>query len=162
MKKTVLTAIVLSLVFLNACKKEEASRKEFTLEMKVNGVLWTAAKNQAGLYNTTEKKLTFTGQKGDDIFQLSKDSMNGLGTYNLPSGTITLFLGTGAAQKQYSLSSSKPKTRGSVTLLTTTSNGTGLASLANQEYPEANFSGVVYDAFSVDSVVITEGKLRYQ
>jgi hypothetical protein len=48
MKKTILTALVVSLAFLNACKKEEV-KKDFTLEMKVNGVLWTATKNIAGL-----------------------------------------------------------------------------------------------------------------
>jgi len=162
MKRTILTAMIISMAFLNACKKEDASKKTFSLEMKINGVLWVAAKNQSGIYSTSVKSLSFTGQRGDDIFNFAKDTVTGVGTYAMPSGNIALILGSGSSQKQYNLNSSKPKSRGSVSFLNSSPNQTGLPSLASIEYPEVNFSAVLFDAFNVDSVVITEGKLRYQ
>jgi hypothetical protein len=157
MKKLTLTTILFSFVLINACNKEENSKKSFTLEMKVDGVLWTAAKNQAGLFTPSTGKLSFTGQKGDELVSLNKDSVALNGTYAMPSGSITVLYTKGGSLISYSLSSSKPKTKGSVTLKSLNESG-----VTNVQYPEADFSGVLYDIFNADSIVITEGKLRYQ
>lgn len=157
MKKVTLIAILFSFVLINACNKDEKNEKVFSLEMKVDGVLWTAAKNQAGSYSSGNKKLSLTGQKGDEIINLNRDSVNLNGTYVMPGGSITVNYIKGGSLRIYSLSASKPNTRGSVTLKTLNDSG-----IPNVQYPEADFSGVLYDSFNADSIVITEGKLRYQ
>jgi hypothetical protein len=157
MKKLTLTTILFSFVLINACNKEENSEKTFTLEMKVDGVLWTAAKNQAGIFTPSTGKLSLTGQKGDEIVNLNKEALALNVTSAMPSGTMTVNYTKGGNLRIYSLSASKPKTKGSVTLKTLNDSG-----VANVQYPEVDFSGVLYDLLDVDSIVITEGKLRYQ
>jgi len=75
----------------------------------------------------------------------------------MPSGSITVNYVKGGSLKIYTLSASQPKTKGSVTLKTINESG-----IPNVKYPEVDFSGVLYDPFNADSIVITEGKLRYQ
>lgn len=157
MKKITLATILFSFVLINACNKEENAEKSFTLEMKVDGVLWTAAKNQAGLFTTSTGKLSVTGQKGDELFNLSKDSLALNVTKAMPSGSITMNYLKGGNLRIYTLSASKPKTKGSVTIKTLNESG-----VPNVQYPEVDFSAVLYDLLDVDSIVITEGKLRYQ
>jgi hypothetical protein len=156
MKKTILTALVVSLAFLNACKKEEV-KKDFTLEMKVNGVLWTATKNIAGLYNTSTNGINITGQKGDETIGLSRDNVTGSSSYTIPTGSMTALILKAGTVIPYSANSSKPKSHGSVTFLTQSP-----SAVSNIKNIEADFSGVLYDSFNTDSVVITQGKLRYQ
>ena len=88
MNKTISILLLLATVFINGCNKDE-DEKDFTLEMKVNGVLWTATKNIAGLYNISTNGINITGQKGDENIGLSRDNVTGLGTYAIPSGTLT-------------------------------------------------------------------------
>ncbi len=163
MKKTIFAIAIGCITIFSACKKNNSSSKQFTLEMKVNGTMWTATKNQVGLYDSQDKSISISGETDNDLFRLTKDAgVTGVGTFALPSGNMSLFIGTGAAQKQYTIFNASPKARGSVTLLNTTPNSSGLSSLANTYYPEADFSGVLYQVLGTDSVVITEGKLRYQ
>ncbi len=159
MKNSMLLVVIATLIGLNACKKDEGTSgsKDYTLEMKVNGTLWTAEKNQAGSYIPSRKSISLTGQKGDEIILLNRDSITSTGTYNMPSGSITVHYIKNGALKIYTLSSSKPKSHGSVTLLSLTN-----SPLPDGQYPEANFDGVLYDSFNADSIVVTEGKLRYQ
>jgi hypothetical protein len=125
--------------------------------MKVDGVLWTAAKNQTGLYTPSSGKLSLTGQTGDEIINLNRDSVSLNGTFSMPIGTITVNFIKGGSLRIYSLSASKPNTNGSVTLKTLNDSG-----IPNVKYPEADFSAVLFDSFDADSIAITEGKLRYQ
>lgn len=155
--------IFVSIAFLSACKKDSNTKKSFTLEMKINGVLWTATKDQAGIYNTQTKRINIGGAKGDETFVFSRDTVNGVGTYSLPSGAMTMIISTGSSRFPYSVSSSNPRSRGSLTLLNSTaSSTTGNPNIDAMERPEANFSGVLFDTFNLDSIIITEGKLRYQ
>jgi hypothetical protein len=157
MKKITLTTILFSFVLINACNKEENADKSIILEMKVDGVLWTATKDQAGLFTPSTGKLIIGGQKGDELFSLSKESLALNVTSAMPSGSITMNYLKGGNLRIYSLAASKPKTKGSVTLKTLNESG-----VPNVQYPEVDFSGVLYDFLDVDSIVITEGKLRYQ
>lgn len=158
MKKVAIIAIVFSFVLINACKKEEEKEKSFLLEMKIDGVLWTATKNQTGLYTPSSGKLSLTGQgTGDEIINLNRDSVNLNGTYAMPTGTITVNHIKGGTLRIYSLSASQPRTRGSLTLKTINE-----SRIPNVKYPEVDFSAVLFDGFNVDSIIVTEGKLRYQ
>lgn len=141
---------------INACKKEEIKEKSFSLEMKVNGVLWTATKNQSGLYTPSSGELILGGQKGEEIINLNRDSVNLNGQFTMPSGNISVLYMKGGSLKMYTLSESKPNTNGSVTLKTINESG-----IPNIKYPEVDFSGILFDNFNVDSIIITEGKLRY-
>jgi len=110
MKKLPLIATVLSFVLLNGCSKENENEKSFTLEMTVDGVLWTAAKNQASTYTPSSGKLFLTGQKdGDEIINLNRDSVTLNATSTMPSGTITVNYIKGGSLRIYTLSASKPK-----------------------------------------------------
>ena len=157
MKKVTLAAILFSFILINACNKEDSNEKSFTLEMKVDGVLWTAAKNQTGIFTPSTGKLSLTGQKENEIINLNRDSLTLNATSTMPSGSITVNYVKGGSLKIYTLSASQPKTKGSVTLKTINESG-----IPNVKYPEVDFSAVLYDAFNADSIVITEGKLRYQ
>jgi hypothetical protein len=156
MNRMMITATVLSMLVLNACKKENTD-KVLTLEMKINGVRWVAAKNVAGLYNTSTNGINITGQTGDELVSVSRDNVTGNGTYAIPSGNMNALVLKAGAVLPYTASSSKVKSHGSVTVLSQTS-----SAISYIKNIEADFSGVLYDSFGTDSVVITEGKLRYQ
>lgn len=151
-----ISVLVFSAVLLSACKKENEERK-LTLEMKINGVLWVAEKNIAGLYNTNTNGINITGQKGDELISVFKDNVTGEGSYTIPSGNINALISKSGSILPYTASSSKPSSHGSVTILSQTS-----TAVSYIKDIEAEFSGVLYDPFNMDSVVITEGKLRYQ
>lgn len=156
MKKGMIAAMVFSAMLLNGCKKDNVE-KELTLEMKVNGVRWVAAKNVAGLYNTSTNGINITGQTGDELVSVSRDNVTGNGTYAIPSGNMNALVLKGGVVLPYTASSSKVKSHGSVTVLSQSS-----SAISYIKNIEADFSGVLYDSFGTDSVVITEGKLRYQ
>ena len=156
MKKGMIAAMVFSAMLLNGCKKDNIE-KELTLEMKVNGVRWVAAKNVAGLYNTSTNGINITGQTGDELVSVSRDNVTGNGTYAIPSGNMNALVLKGGVVLPYTASSSKVKSHGSVTVLSQSS-----SAISYIKNIEADFSGVLYDSFGTDSVVITEGKLRYQ
>ncbi len=151
-----ITAMVFSMVVLNSCKKDEIE-KTFTLEMKVNGVQWTATKNIAGIYNTSTNGINITGEKGDELIALKSDNVTGTGTYTIPNVTMNALVLKAGSVLPYTVSSSKVKSHGSVTVLSVSN-----SAVSNIKNIEADFSGVLFDSFSNDSVVITEGKLRYQ
>ncbi len=156
MKKGMIAIMVLGAILLNGCKKDN-EEKVLTLEMKVNGVRWVAAKNVAGLYNTSTNGINITGQTGDELVSVSRDNVTGNGTYAIPSGNMNALVLKGGSVLPYTASSSKVKSHGSVTLLSQSS-----SAISYIKNIEADFSGVLYDSFGTDSVVITEGKLRYQ
>ena len=156
MKKGMIAAMVFGAILLNGCKKEN-EEKVLTLEMKINGVRWVAAKNVAGLYNTSTNGINITGQTGDELVSVSRDNVTGNGTYAIPSGNMNALVLKGGSVLPYTASSSKIKSHGSVTVLSQSS-----SAISYIKNIEADFSGVLYDSFGTDSVVITEGKLRYQ
>ena len=156
MKKIILTVVALSLVMINACTIEEIKGKVFSLEMKVDGALWTAEKYQIGLYTPSSGELILGGQKGEEIINFHRNSVNLNGPFTMPSGNISISYMKGDSLKVYLLSESKPNTNGSVTLKTINESG-----MPNIKYPEADFSGILFDISNLDSIIITEGKLRY-
>ena len=156
MNKTISILLLVAMVFINGCNKDE-DEKDFTLEMKVNGVLWTATKNIAGLYNISTNGINITGQKGDENIGLSRDNVTGLGTYAIPSGSLTSLMLKSGVVLPYSANSLRPQSHGTVTVLSISA-----SALSDIKNIEADFSGVLYDTFNTDSIVITEGKIRYQ
>lgn len=156
MKKGMIAIMVLGAILLNGCKKDNVE-KVLTLEMKINGVRWVAAKNVAGLYNTSTNGINITGQTGDELVSVSRDNVTGNGIYAIPSGNMNALVLKGGSVLPYTASSSKVKSHGSVTLLSQSS-----SAISYIKNIEADFSGVLYDSFGTDSVVVTEGKLRYQ
>ncbi|MFN8310765.1 MAG: hypothetical protein U0T73_12450 [Chitinophagales bacterium] len=156
--KTLQQGLVILTILLTASCKKETTQKVRTLEMKVNGVNWTATKNIAGYYNTASGGITITGQTADESISLTRDSISGFGTFAIPRGNINgLFLKNGSLMP-FTASSSASNSHGSVRFFNRINDN----ALANYENIEADFSGVLYNSFHTDSVVITDGKLRYQ
>lgn len=156
MQKVTLSVFLFSLLAIVGCKKEVEKEKDHTLEMKVNGVLWKATKNQAGILRKSDGYMSFTGQTETDNFIISKSTgVFGIGTYQIPTGNFNFIYVKDGVQKIYGWSSTRKEINVEIT------NVIGPVVLGYENI-EADFSGVAYDQFGTDSIVITEGKLRYQ
>jgi hypothetical protein len=84
--------------------------------------------------------------------------VNDLGVYQLKPGKIGVLTGTGSATKSYALSTSHPSSRGEINF-----SRRNLGGALGMEYIEADFSVLFFNVLNVtDSIVITDGKLRYQ
>lgn len=156
MQKVTLTILLFSLLTVVGCKKEDDKEKDHTIEMKVNGVLWKATKNQVGILRRSDGYMSIGGQTETDNFILSKSTgVSGLGTYQIPAGSFNFIYVKNGVQKIYGWTSTYKLINVNIT------NVIGPVVLGFENI-EADFSGVAYDQFGTDSVVITEGKLRYQ
>lgn len=162
MKKLLTMSILLS-GFLLSCGNDDDDNNndgqlETTLEMRVDGVLWVADQNQAGIISSNSSMLSMSGERNDvDNFGFSRTNVSALGTYDLPPGTMTMILDEAGVSKIYSLSN--PNAHASVTLTNKIDNQ--LTGALAGFYAEADFEGVLYNIINAsDSIVITEGKLR--
>lgn len=158
MKTNILALAFTALIFITACKKEE-KEKDYSLELKIDGTAWVAEKNQSGVYSTNDKILTFGGEKeNDDVFLASFTNVTNTGNYYIPSsGTINLTLHDGVGGLKI-YTSNKPDAHFELDFYNRIEEG----SVFGLEYVELNFTGVLYNfSGAPDSVVITDGKLRY-
>lgn len=155
MNKATIGLLLFTSLFIAGCKKED-TKKEYTLEMKVNGVLWKATKGQAGLLRRSDGYLSVSGQTETDNFGFSKSTgVTGVGRYQIPTGNINFIYVKDGVQKIYGWASTYKLVDINLTKVT----GPIVLGFENIDL---DFSAVAYDQFGTDSVVITDGKLRYQ
>jgi outer membrane biogenesis lipoprotein LolB len=102
MKKTTLLSLLFASLIISSCKKEDGKEKDYTLEMKVNGVQWKATKNQTGLFRRSDGYLAVSGQTETDNFGFSKSSgVTGVGAYQIPAGSFNFIYVKDGVQKIY-------------------------------------------------------------
>lgn len=155
MKKTTLLVLLFTSLLIASCKKEE-SKKDYTLEMKVNGVLWKATKSQVGLLRRSDGYMSISGETATDVFGFTKNTgVTGVGSYQIPAGNFNFIYVKDGVQKIYGWTSTPKLVNINITKIIG-------PPVLNFENIEADFSAVAYDQFGTDSVVITDGKLRYQ
>lgn len=164
MKQTLKTiAIIIACCILFSCKKEDTSTPgQSFITMKVNGTDWSNDAGEAsGFINKSTHTFSITGNKGSDIIAIYIPYVTSTGTYTMTaattpgSGTFNFSTTPVSIPKNYSVNSSRPASRATISV-TGIKAGTSLL-----DYPQGTFSAVLYTSAS-DSIVITNGSFKIQ
>jgi hypothetical protein len=151
MKKILTLIFLLSILFFSACKKSEDT--DDFVSMNINGSEWRD-ENGKTLINKNSGLLTVTGSTSKGTLTITVPNVTATGTFDmvLADGTpgFSYLDKTTGTSKIYSISLSKPRSRGTITVTKINpGNNTSF-------YGEGTFSGVAFTTNN-DSIVITNG-----
>jgi hypothetical protein len=138
-----------------SCKKE--NKEVNRVSMFINFIGWRDDEGKA-LIDKSSSLLTVTGTNSHGTLQITVPDVKNSGTYDLVLGSGQpglVFLDRKSGMlKTYSISQSKPFSRGSITITDITTGN------ENSFYATGTFSGVAYYTSS-DSIIITHGTFQH-